>query len=149
MLTLLQHNTGYITAGDLKRYRSSCNLYEYPSASPTSDMYLNLISLYSKLHELQWLEFHVSSGMGRKVVRYRSYILPSGSPHFPTPMSLVLLTHNLQSIQSFEFLPQSNPFAGVRWLEDQADHSPPSIAKVRNPWSYTSTPTYIFRVITE
>jgi len=29
---------------------------------------------------------------------------------------------------------------GVKWLESEADHSPPSCAKVKNTWSYSSTP---------
>jgi hypothetical protein len=33
---------------------------------------------------------------------------------------------------------------GVKWLGNEADHSPPSSAKVKNAWSYTSTPPYIF-----
>jgi hypothetical protein len=33
---------------------------------------------------------------------------------------------------------------GVKWPELEADHSPPSIAEVKNMWSYTSTPHYAF-----
>jgi hypothetical protein len=33
---------------------------------------------------------------------------------------------------------------GVKQLGHEADHSPPSSAKVNNSWSYTSTPQYIF-----
>jgi hypothetical protein len=29
---------------------------------------------------------------------------------------------------------------GVKWPGHEADHSPPSSAKVKNAWSYTSTP---------
>jgi hypothetical protein len=29
---------------------------------------------------------------------------------------------------------------GVKWLGHEADHSPPSIAEVKNVWSSTSTP---------
>jgi hypothetical protein len=32
----------------------------------------------------------------------------------------------------------------VMWLGHEADHSPPSSAKVKNVWSYTSTPQYVF-----
>jgi hypothetical protein len=32
----------------------------------------------------------------------------------------------------------------VKWLGCEANHSPPSRAKVINMWSYTSTPRYIF-----
>jgi len=32
------------------------------------------------------------------------------------------------------------PFRGVERAEREADHSPPSSAKVRSKWSYTSTP---------
>jgi hypothetical protein len=31
-------------------------------------------------------------------------------------------------------------------LSDEADHSPPSSVKVKNVWSYTSTPQYVFMV---
>jgi hypothetical protein len=31
-------------------------------------------------------------------------------------------------------------FLAVKWLGHEADHSPPSSAKVKNAWSYTSTP---------
>jgi hypothetical protein len=33
---------------------------------------------------------------------------------------------------------------GVKRSEREADHSPPSIAEVKNAWSYTSTPQYAF-----
>jgi hypothetical protein len=34
----------------------------------------------------------------------------------------------------------------VKWLvECEGDHSPPSSAQVKNMWSYTSTPQYIFK----
>jgi hypothetical protein len=31
------------------------------------------------------------------------------------------------------------PSLGVKWLGHEADHSPPSSAKVKNGWGYTST----------
>jgi hypothetical protein len=36
----------------------------------------------------------------------------------------------------------SFPGEGVKRLEHEADHSPPSSSKVKNEWSYTSTPQY-------
>jgi hypothetical protein len=33
---------------------------------------------------------------------------------------------------------------GVKRPEREADHSPPSNAEVKNAWSYTSTPHYVF-----
>jgi hypothetical protein len=33
---------------------------------------------------------------------------------------------------------------GVKRLGREADHSPPSCAEVKNAWSYTSTPQYVF-----
>jgi hypothetical protein len=33
---------------------------------------------------------------------------------------------------------------GVKWPGHEADHSIPSRAKVKNVWSHTSTPPYIF-----
>jgi hypothetical protein len=33
---------------------------------------------------------------------------------------------------------------GVKWPGRKADHSPSSIAEVKNAWSYTSTPQYAF-----
>jgi len=35
---------------------------------------------------------------------------------------------------------------GVQQLGHEADHSPPSNTKVKNAWSYTSTPTYMSMV---
>jgi hypothetical protein len=35
---------------------------------------------------------------------------------------------------------------GVKRPGREADHSPPSSAKVKNAWSYTSTPKYVFMV---
>jgi hypothetical protein len=32
-------------------------------------------------------------------------------------------------------------FLGVKRPEPEADHSPPSSAKVKNAWNYTSTPS--------
>jgi hypothetical protein len=34
-------------------------------------------------------------------------------------------------------------FSGVKWLECEADHSPPSSAKVKSVWRYTSTPVLL------
>jgi hypothetical protein len=33
----------------------------------------------------------------------------------------------------------------VQWLECEADHSPPSSGKIKNVWSYTSTPSIPFQ----
>jgi hypothetical protein len=33
---------------------------------------------------------------------------------------------------------------GVKWLVHEADHSPPSSAKGKKKWSYTSTALYVF-----
>jgi hypothetical protein len=35
---------------------------------------------------------------------------------------------------------------GVQQLGRQADHSPPTSAKVKKTWIYTSTPPYVFMV---
>jgi hypothetical protein len=35
-------------------------------------------------------------------------------------------------------------FPGGKAARHEADHSPPSGTKVKNAWSYTSTPQYIF-----
>jgi hypothetical protein len=37
-------------------------------------------------------------------------------------------------------------FSGVGWLGREAEHSAPSGAEVKNAWSYTSTPQYVFMV---
>jgi hypothetical protein len=37
-------------------------------------------------------------------------------------------------------------FPGVKWLGHEADHSPLSSAEVKNVWSCTSTPQYMFMV---
>jgi hypothetical protein len=36
---------------------------------------------------------------------------------------------------------------GIKWLEREADHSPPSNAEVKNAWSYTSTLPYAFMTV--
>jgi hypothetical protein len=33
---------------------------------------------------------------------------------------------------------------GIKWRGHEPDHSPPYSAKVKNKWSYTSTPPYVF-----
>jgi hypothetical protein len=33
------------------------------------------------------------------------------------------------------------------WPGREADHSPPSSAEVKNAWSYTSTPQYVFMAL--
>jgi hypothetical protein len=35
---------------------------------------------------------------------------------------------------------------GVKWLEREADHSPPTSAEVKKTWIYTATPPYTFMV---
>jgi len=36
------------------------------------------------------------------------------------------------------------PFLGFKWPEHEAHHSPTSSAKIKNEWSYTSTPPICF-----
>jgi hypothetical protein len=36
---------------------------------------------------------------------------------------------------------------GLKQLGREADHSPPSSAEVKNSWSYTSTPQYVFMAL--
>jgi hypothetical protein len=38
----------------------------------------------------------------------------------------------------------SGSFPGGKAAGHEADHSPPSSAEVKNAWSYTSTPQYVF-----
>jgi hypothetical protein len=38
-------------------------------------------------------------------------------------------------------------YPGVKWPGCEADHSPLSSAKVKNAWSYTSTPQYVFMLL--
>lgn len=40
-------------------------------------------------------------------------------------------------------------FDRVKWLEYVGNHSPPSTAKVKNKWNYTSTPPNTSRAWTE
>jgi len=35
------------------------------------------------------------------------------------------------------------PSLGLKWLGHEADHSPSSSIKVKNAWSYNSTPPYV------
>jgi hypothetical protein len=45
--------------------------------------------------------------------------------------------------------PTQPPIQSVPWIKRpgrEADHSPPPSAEVKNAWSYTSTPPYIFMV---
>jgi hypothetical protein len=35
---------------------------------------------------------------------------------------------------------------GVKWTWHKADHLPPPSVEVKNMWSYTSTPEYVFMV---
>jgi len=38
-----------------------------------------------------------------------------------------------------------DPFPGDKGPDHEADLSPPSYAEVKNEWSYTSTPQYVFK----
>jgi hypothetical protein len=42
-------------------------------------------------------------------------------------------------LSSRDFRPQE-----IQWLGREADHSPPTILKVKQAWSYTSTPQSVF-----
>jgi len=37
-------------------------------------------------------------------------------------------------------------FLGVKWLEHETGHSLPYNAEVKNAWSHTSTPSYVFMI---
>jgi hypothetical protein len=53
--------------------------------------------------------------------------------------SLPLHTDQLRDLPNWEALSQ-----GIKQPRHEADHSPPSGAKVKNVWSYTSTPPCVF-----
>jgi hypothetical protein len=57
-------------------------------------------------------------------------------------------THCQVSIEYYEIFFFENKFTlyTLHRLGCEADHSPPSSAKVKNAWSYTSTPQYAFMV---
>jgi hypothetical protein len=63
-------------------------------------------------------------------------------------MDFFMLCHCIQTSSGSH--PSSYPvgtrgsFLGIRQLGHEADHSPLSIAKVKNAWSYTSAPPYAF-----
>jgi hypothetical protein len=67
--------------------------------------------------------------------------LPAGAGYFS-------LHHRIQNGSGAH--PASYPMGtrgfslGVKRPERKADHSPPSSAEVKNAWSYTSTPQYVF-----
>jgi hypothetical protein len=44
---------------------------------------------------------------------------------------------------SIQWLPETRT-QGVKRLGHEADHPPPCSAEVKNPWSYTSSPQYVF-----
>jgi hypothetical protein len=37
--------------------------------------------------------------------------------------------------------------SGIKWPGREADHLPPSGAEIKNAWSYTSTPQYVFMAL--
>jgi hypothetical protein len=37
--------------------------------------------------------------------------------------------------------------SGVQWPESGTRHSPPSIVEVKNAWSYSSNPPYVFMTL--
>jgi hypothetical protein len=47
----------------------------------------------------------------------------------------------LLDLPSLLFNGKQHPLLVVKWLRCDADHSPPSSAKVKNKWSYTSSPS--------
>jgi hypothetical protein len=56
--------------------------------------------------------------------------------------------HHIQNISGAHpasyWMGTRGSFPGVKWLGCEADHSPPCSAEVKNAWSYTSTPQYVF-----
>jgi hypothetical protein len=65
---------------------------------------------------------------------------------FPTGASDFLFsTTSRLTVRPTQWVPVA-PSAGVKWLRPEADHSPPSSAKVKNVWSYTSIISYSSKV---
>jgi len=65
--------------------------------------------------------------------------------HIPSyPTSQLLQCMSLETARPWQLLRQRKItkawVPGVKQPEREADHSPPSSAKVKNDWSYTSTP---------
>jgi hypothetical protein len=58
-------------------------------------------------------------------------------------MTWCLVKHRDNFNFTFYLLPGA-PSLGVKRPWREADHSPPSNAEVKNAWSYTSTPQYVF-----
>jgi hypothetical protein len=62
---------------------------------------------------------------------------------FESQQELGIFLFTIVSRPALGFTPPPIPGAlsmGVKWLGHVADHSPSSSAKVKNAWSYTSTP---------
>jgi hypothetical protein len=93
----------------------------------------NNISLYYKSHDSSF-SIALGYGLDDRGSRVR---FPVGDGNFS-------LHHHVQNGSRAH--PASYPmdtrgsFPGVEWPGHEADHSPPSSAKVKNAWSYTSTP---------
>ena len=52
---------------------------------------------------------------------------------------------NIQ-IGSYAHQPPIQCVPGIKWRDLEADHSPPSIAEIKNEWKYTSTPPIVHGV---
>jgi hypothetical protein len=71
------------------------------------------------------------------------------SPHTPqtvTVISYALFTYKIKSVGSSRFLfltvgSVAHTPSDANWPRREADLSPPASAKVKNAWSYTSTPS--------
>jgi hypothetical protein len=69
---------------------------------------------------------------------------------FPAVVGNFSLHHRVQSgsgaHSAFYPMGTRGSFPGVKRPGREADHSPPARAAVKNAWSYTSTPKYVFMV---
>jgi hypothetical protein len=63
---------------------------------------------------------------------------------FRTNFSISVLFYNLLRRASYP-MGTRDCFPGVKRPGREADHSPPYSAEVKNAWSYTSTPQYVFK----
>jgi len=59
-------------------------------------------------------------------------------------MGFFSFRHRIQTVSGRPPPATGALFPGVKWLEREADHSPPSSTEVNNAWSYNSTPQYFF-----
>jgi hypothetical protein len=119
----------------------------YRSTTETKYKYTTSPSIYGKVKNFS-LRRHCFQSRGSSVNTVTELGAGQSEFDFQQEQGFFLFTTAsrpaLGPTQSIKWVRGGDPSPGIKRPEHEANHSPPFSAEVKNGWSFTSTPPYVF-----